>query len=266
MKKVLVTGANGQLGQCLQKIAPLYKELNFVFNSSKELDITNIIEIQSAFVKGNFDYCINCAAYTNVEQAEKTPDIAYNVNAEGVKNLANVCKNNNTFLIHISTDYVFDGEKGKPYTVEDTPNPINEYGKSKLLGEKYILEIMDNYCIIRTSWMYSEFGKNFYTTILKKAKAGENLSVTNEQTGCPTNANNLAAFIIESKLLGKFKPGIYHFVDCEVMTWFDFAKKILKANNLLNTIHLNLAKGNDFKTRRPIYSVLKGAKTFNNNG
>ena len=177
MKKVLVTGANGQLGQCLQKIAPSYKELNFKFNSSKELDITDILEIETAFVKGNFDYCINCAAYTNVEQAEKTPDIAYKVNVEGVKNLANVCKSYNTTLIHISTDYVFDGEKDEPYTVKDVPNPINEYGKSKLLGEKHIQEIMDNYCIIRTSWLYSEFGKNFYTTILKKAKAGENLSV-----------------------------------------------------------------------------------------
>jgi len=256
MKKVLVTGANGQLGQCLQKIAPLYKELNFVFNSSKELDITNIIEIQSAFVKGNFDYCINCAAYTNVEQAEKTPDIAYNVNAEGVKNLANVCKTNNTFLIHISTDYVFDGEKGKPYTVEDTPNPINEYGKSKLLGEKYILDIMDNYCIIRTSWLYSEFGKNFYTTILKKAKAGENLSVTNEQTGCPTNANNLARFILDSIIINGKQFYTYHFTDNKKMTWFDFAKTILKENCLSNKVSLKNNSNLHSETKRPRYSVL----------
>lgn len=256
MKKVLVTGANGQLGQCLQKIAPKYKKLNFIFNGSKELDITNILEIEGAFVKGNFDYCINCAAYTNVEQAEKTPDIAYKVNAEGVKNLANVCKSYNTTLIHISTDYVFDGEKDEPYTVKDVPNPINEYGKSKLLGEKHIQEIMDNYCIIRTSWLYSEFGKNFYTTILKKAKAGENLSVTNEQLGCPTNANNLALYLVE-KLIQNNNFGIEHFTDDYSCTWFDFAEKILIEHELEKTVQLRRDKNYRTFARRPVNSVLK---------
>lgn len=256
MKKVLVTGANGQLGQCLQKIAPSYKKLNFIFNGSKELDITNILEIEGAFVKGNFDYCINCAAYTNVEQAEKTPDIAYKVNAEGVKNLANVCKSYNTTLIHISTDYVFDGEKDEPYTVKDVPNPINEYGKSKLLGEKHIQEIMDNYCIIRTSWLYSEFGKNFYTTILKKAKAGENLSVTDEQLGCPTNANNLALHIVE-KLIQNNNFGIEHFTEDYSCTWFDFAEKILIEHELEKTVQLHRDKNYRTFARRPVNSVLK---------
>ncbi|WP_027065481.1 MULTISPECIES: dTDP-4-dehydrorhamnose reductase [Maribacter] len=256
MKKVLVTGANGQLGQCLQKIAPSYKELNFKFNSSKELDITDILEIETAFVKGNFDYCINCAAYTNVEQAEKTPDIAYKVNVEGVKNLANVCKSYNTTLIHISTDYVFDGEKDEPYTVKDVPNPINEYGKSKLLGEKHIQEIMDNYCIIRTSWLYSEFGKNFYTTILKKAKAGENLSVTDEQLGCPTNANNLALHIIR-KLIQNNICGIEHFTDGYSCTWFDFAREILIEHELQMMVQLHRDKNYRTFVKRPVNSVLK---------
>ncbi|MEP2690297.1 dTDP-4-dehydrorhamnose reductase [Maribacter dokdonensis] len=256
MKKVLVTGANGQLGQCLQKIAPSYKELNVIFKSSKELDITDILGIEEAFLKGNFNYCINCAAYTNVEQAEKTPDIAYKVNAEGVKNLANVCKSYNTTLIHISTDYVFDGEKDEPYTIKDVPNPINEYGKSKLLGEKHIQEIMDNYCIIRTSWLYSEFGKNFYTTILMKAKAGENLSVTNEQLGCPTNANNLALYLVE-KLIQNNNFGIEHFTDDYSCTWFDFAEKILIEHELEKTVQLRRDKNYRTFARRPVNSVLK---------
>ena len=256
MKKVLVTGANGQLGQCLQKITPSYKELNVIFKSSKELDITDILEIEEAFVKGNFNYCINCAAYTNVEQAEKTPDIAYKVNAEGVKNLANVCKRYNTTLIHISTDYVFDGEKDEPYTVKDVPNPINEYGKSKLLGEKHIEEIMDNYCIIRTSWLYSEFGKNFYKTILKKAKAEENLSVTDEQLGCPTNANNLALHIVE-KLIQNNNFGIEHFTDGYFCTWFGFAKKILIEHKLQNMVQLRRDRNYRTFARRPVNSVLK---------
>lgn len=236
MKKVLVTGANGQLGQCLQKIAPSYKELNVIFKSSKELDITDILGIEDAFVKGNFNYCINCAAYTNVEQAEKTPDIAYKVNAEGVKNLANVCKSYNTTLIHISTDYVFDGEKDEPYTVKDVPNPINEYGKSKLLGEKHIQEIMDNYCIIRTSWLYSEFGKNFYTTILKKAKTDDILKVSNTQLGYPTNAMNLGEFIIGEIKLNEFKYRVYHFTDKIEMTWYQFAVKIINDKKLSNKV------------------------------
>ena len=256
MKKVLVTGANGQLGQCLQKIAPSYKELNVIFKSSKELDITDILGIEEAFVKGNFNYCINCAAYTNVEQAEKTPAIAYKVNAEGVKNLANVCKSYNTTLIHSSTDYVFDGEKDEPYTIKDVPNPINEYGKSKLLGEKHIQEIMDNYCIIRTSWLYSEFGKNFYTTILMKAKAGENLSVTDEQLGCPTNANNLALYLVE-KLIQNNNFGIEHFTDDYSCTWFDFAEKILIEHELEKTVQLRRDKNYRTFARRPVNSVLK---------
>ena len=255
MKKVLVTGAKGQLGQCLQKIAPNYKELTFVFKNSKDLDITNKDQMNSFFAEDDFDYCINCAAYTNVEQAEKTPDIAYEVNSEGVKNLALVCRENDTFLIHISTDYVFDGEKKEPYTVDDIPNPINEYGKSKLLGEKYIEEIMKDYLIIRTSWLYSEFGKNFYTTILEKAKAGENLSVTDEQIGCPTNAINLAKFVNQFILLDNIKSNLYHFTDRIEMTWFEFAKEIIKIENLTNKVIIHNDKS-IYLALRPLNSRL----------
>ncbi|WP_405411539.1 dTDP-4-dehydrorhamnose reductase [Maribacter sp. Asnod1-A12] len=256
MKKVLVTGANGQLGRCLQKIAPQYKDFEFTFKNSNDLDITDILSIKKSFDLVGFDYCVNCAAYTNVEQAEKMPEIAFSVNAEGVKNLALICKKYNTLLIHISTDYVFNGEKKEPYTIKDTPMPINEYGKSKLLGENYIQEITNDYCIIRTSWLYSEFGKNFYTTILKKAKAGDNLSVTDEQIGCPTNANNLASFIISLVSNLNSRSGIYHFTDGLSCTWYDFAQKIILDQNLQYRILLK--KDNNYKTiaKRPKYSVL----------
>ncbi|TDS18642.1 dTDP-4-dehydrorhamnose reductase [Maribacter caenipelagi] len=256
MKKVLVTGANGQLGQCLQKTAPLYKNLEFAFKNSKELDITDVLSIKKTFDLVDFDYCINCAAYTDVEQAEKTPDIAFKVNAEGVKNLALACKKRKVGLIHISTDYVFDGEKNEPYTTDDIPNPINEYGRSKLMGEKYIQESMVDYIIIRTSWLYSEFGKNFYTTILEKAKAGENLAVTDNQIGCPTNANNLALIIVE-KLAQNNNFGIENFTDGYSCTWFDFAKKILLENNLTNKVQLEKVKNYRTFATRPKYSVLK---------
>ncbi|SIQ04233.1 dTDP-4-dehydrorhamnose reductase [Maribacter ulvicola] len=257
MKKVLVTGANGQLGQCLQKIAPLYKDLDFLFQSSKDLDITNDVAVELLFEKEQFNYCINCAAYTNVEQAEKTPEIAFKVNAEGVRTLALFSKKYNVSLIHISTDYVFDGEKKEPYTIDDIPNPINEYGKSKLLGEKYIQEIMENYAIIRTSWLYSEIGKNFYTTILKKAKAGENLAVTSNQTGCPTNANNLARYILELIVQNKKIVGIFHFTDGKSMTWYDFASKILLENNLQKQVKL-VDRSNYLNfAQRPTCSILK---------
>ena len=161
MSEILVTGANGQLGRCLQKISKEYSDDAFFFKDSKELDIIDIDRIDALYMANDFEYCINCAAYTNVEQAEKKPELAFLVNAEGVKNLADVCNKYDVTLIHISTDYVFDGEKESPYLPTDKTNPINQYGKSKLKGEEYIQEIMSKYHIVRTSWLYSQFGKNF---------------------------------------------------------------------------------------------------------
>lgn len=256
MKRILVTGANGQLGRCIQKIAARYATLDFSFKSSKELDITNLDMVNTLFDAVKFDFCINCAAYTNVEQAEKSPEIAFKVNAEGVKALAVACKTNSVKLVHISTDYVFDGEKEEGYLPVDKPNPINEYGKSKLKGEQYIEKILKEFLIIRTSWLYSEFGKNFYNTILRKAQDGENLKVTDEQRGCPTNANNLAEFMVNLLVDKTFKSGILHFTDGIVLTWYEFAEKILKNNNLGDTVKLE--KDRNYRTfaKRPECSVL----------
>ena len=151
MTRVLVTGGQGQLGRCIQDVSKAYSDIEFFFRDSKSLDISNFLMVDTILKKESFDYCINCAAYTNVQEAEKNPDKANALNGAAVRNLATLCKETNTILIHISTDYVFDGEKEEAYTIQDHPNPINAYGKSKLLGERYIQDIMSDYFIIRTT-------------------------------------------------------------------------------------------------------------------
>ncbi|ALM08453.1 dTDP-4-dehydrorhamnose reductase [Sediminicola sp. YIK13] len=257
MKRVLVTGASGQLGMSLKDIHKDFQELEFVFKDRSELDIISRDQVKDIFSSGNFDFCINCAAYTDVEQAEKTPAIAYKINAEGVKNMALACKEYNVVFIHISTDYVFDGEKGLPYTVDDLPNPINEYGKSKREGERHIQEILKQYYIVRTSWLYhKEHGKNFYKTILKKAEKGETIYVTDEQVGCPTNAANLAQFILGLISLEDSNYGIIHYTDGEAMTWYDFSKKIIAENNFSSVA--TVVRDNNYRSfaARPKNSVL----------
>ena len=260
--KVLVTGANGQLARTLEKLYKTNKDnIDFTFVTKQALDITLPEQVKKYFETNNFNFCINCAAYTNVEQAEKTPDIAYKVNAEAVKNLAKACKEANTVLIHISTDYVFDGEKESPYTKDDTPNPINEYGKSKLLGEQYTQEILEQYFVIRTSWLYSkEFGHNFYKTILRKAQTENVLSITDSKTGCPSNTINLSKFIYKLIITQSKDFGIKHFCDTKAMTWFDFALQILKENGLENKIKLVKAKKYHTFARRPKNSSLSNPK------
>ncbi|MCL4164280.1 UNVERIFIED_CONTAM: hypothetical protein GTU68_010844, partial [Idotea baltica] len=219
--------------------------------------ITDKEKVNSTFRTGSFDFCINCAAYTNVDDAERFPQLAFAVNAEGAKNLGQACSSNEVKLIHISTDYVFDGRKQGPYLPEDAPNPINVYGKSKLKGEQYIQELLQQYYIVRTSWLYSEYGANFYKTILKKAKTEKKLSITTDQIGCPTNANNLAVFLMEF-LKAAIKPyGIYHFTDGEAMTWYEFAEKILRENRMDDVVHLEKVKNYRTFAARPKNSVLK---------
>lgn len=256
MTKILVTGAEGQLGKCIQKIAGNYPEFEFVFHNSKTLDITNPEKIIEVFSTTHFEYCINCAAYTNVEQAEQEPEAAFALNAEAVRHLSLACSNYLVVLIHISTDYVFDGEKETPYSVLDKTNPINVYGKSKLEGEKHIQRNLREHFIVRTSWLYSEFGKNFYKTILEKAKTETVLQITDEQRGCPTNANNLANHVLSFILNTNKNYGIHHFTDGEAMTWYDFAKRILRDNKLQENIQLDRAENFRTFAKRPKNSIL----------
>ncbi|WP_437396059.1 dTDP-4-dehydrorhamnose reductase [Flagellimonas lutimaris] len=257
MKRILVTGAGGQLGLTFKEQAYDFPAISFDFKTSKELDITVPSQLENAFQKKEYHFCINCAGYTNVEAAEKHPEKAFAVNAEGVKNLAEVCKEHQTTLIHISTDYVFDGKKKGAYTVDDKPHPINAYGKSKLKGERFIQQILPNHFILRTSWLYSKkYGHNFYRTILSKARAGESLFVTDAQKGCPTNTESLVKFILNAIVLGNKPFGIYHFTDGKPMTWYDFAKQILEENGLTDKVKLVLDSNYRTFAKRPKNSVL----------
>lgn len=258
MKKVLVTGASGQLGQCIKRMSSRYQECEFTFTTSDDLDLSLFGVVSAFFRTHKFDYCINCAAYTQVEQAEKEQELAYLINAEAVKNLAEICAENECALIHISTDYVFDGKTQSPYTEEDETAPLNVYGASKLLGEEYIRRNMTRYFILRTSWLYSDKGQNFFNTIRKKAAAGEELQITTKQIGTPTNAYDLAEFMLELVVSGSKKYGLYHYSNLGEASWYDFALEILTLENSKTKI----SKNDDYQTiaTRPVYSVLNKNK------
>ena len=263
MKKVLVTGANGQLGRCIKDAAVSFTDFEFVFVSKEELDIENVELVTDFFKRNSFSHCINTAAYTNVEKAESEPEKAFAINAEALKNLANVCEENDVVLLHISTDYVFDGKKKSPYLETDSTNPINVYGASKLKGEQFIQEICDKFFIFRTSWLYSQYGHNFLKTILKYAKERKPLTITIEQTGTPTNANDLANALLQVIAQDSTNYGVYHYSNGGETTWFGFAEEILRQTKKLKDT--NLAKTNHYRTfaARPAYSVLDNTKAQN---
>ncbi|PVW15141.1 dTDP-4-dehydrorhamnose reductase [Marixanthomonas spongiae] len=260
MTNVLVTGANGQLGKCLQEASKAYPNLQFFFASRHELDMEDREAITLYFSENNIDYCINTAAYTHVEQAEKELEKAFSSNAEAVKHLAITCKAAGTTLLHISTDYVFDGKKSTPYVETDATNPLNIYGASKLKGEQYIEEIGANYFIFRTSWLYSTHGHNFLNTILKFAKDREEITITTEQTGTPTNANDLAKVLLQVIVSKNKHYGLYHYSNAGEATWYDFAAAILDYSHQNDAI--KLAKTDHYPTfaARPKYSVLNTEK------
>lgn len=257
---VLVTGANGQLGQALQFIAGNYPEMTFHFCSSANLNIVQKESIEKAFQSIKPDFCINAAAYTAVDKAETETEKAHAVNAAGVKNLAEVCHDFNTTLIHISTDFVFDGNKETPYKETDSTNPQGFYGQTKLEGESEILKLSLKYFIIRTSWVYSQFGNNFMKTMLRLAREREELGVVNDQIGTPTHAVDLAEAIVKIIQSNSKNYGIYNFSNEGTASWYDFAKKIFEINGV--TIHLNPIPTTDFPTpaKRPKYSVLDKSK------
>ena len=226
MKKVLVTGASGQLGLAIRAVELDYPELSFTFTGKKELDVTDSIRVAAYFKANNFDVCINAAAYTNVDKAEEEVEAAYLLNETAPRLLAEACKAHNVFFIHISTDYVFDGTKGTPYTTADKPNPINVYGASKLAGEQAIAAVGGEYCIVRTSWLYSEYGNNFQTKILEKAKTAPYLEVVGDLYGTPTYAPNLVVFLLNKTNDLTMPQKMEHFSDGATMSWYDLAKRI----------------------------------------
>jgi dTDP-4-dehydrorhamnose reductase len=265
MKKILVTGANGQLGQCLQKISSQFEEFEFIFTDSETLDITNKEEVNDFFWQNAPDFCINAAAYTAVDLAETDIEKAFLVNADGTENLAEACAENNAQFIHVSTDYVFDGENNLAYTEEDFTNPLGVYGASKLAGDELALEVNPCSVILRTSWVYSEFGKNFVKTMLNFFATKEELNIVADQFGQPTNANDLAEAIMKIIKSEKITPGIFNFSNLGRISWFDFAEKIAELSEA--KIKLNAIETSQYPTpaKRPKNSVLdldKISKTY----
>lgn len=264
MTKILVTGGNGQLAQCLKDVVKNNDELDVNFQDLPELDITNKQQLVSYFLKNELDYCINCAAYTAVDLAEELSDLAYAVNAEGPKNLAEVCKKYEVKFLHISTDFVFDGKKQTPYIETDMPNPLGVYGKSKWQGERNIQEIMEDYFILRTSWLYSEYGNNFMKTMLKLSETRDEINVISDQIGSPTYAGDLAEVLIKIVLSSSTNYGLYHFSNSGAISWYDFAVEIF--TQFGKKIEVKPIKTEDYPTaaKRPKFSVLDTTKIENN--
>lgn len=264
MIKALVTGGNGQLAQSLKDVVNHQDELDVDFQDLPDLDITNKQQLESYFSNNELDYCINCAAYTAVDLAEEQSELAYAVNAEGPKNIAMLCLKYNIKLIHISTDFVFDGQQRTPYSETDAPNPLSVYGASKLQGERNVQDVMENYFIVRTSWLYSEYGKNFMKTMLKLSETRDQISVVSDQIGSPTYAGDLAEGLIKIVLSSSISYGIYHYSNGGIVSWYDFAVEIFK--QLGKTIEVKPIKTKDYPTaaKRPKYSVLDTTKIKNN--
>jgi dTDP-4-dehydrorhamnose reductase len=267
---VLVTGANGQLGQSIKSIANKYPTIQFVYTDFYEMDITNIESCTNAFLKYQPQFCINTAAYTAVDKAESEPEKAHLINGLGSENLAKVCKENDTILLHISTDFIFDGTSKKPYLESDFPNPQSVYGQTKLEGEIAIQNTWEKHFIIRTSWVYSQFGANFMKTMLRLASERDSLSVVSDQIGTPTNAVDLAEVlltIVKSPVTHHPSSfGIYNFSNEGVCSWYDFAAAIFHQKEL--KIDLTPIPTSAYPTpaKRPAYSVLDKTKiknTFN---
>ena len=270
---VLVTGANGQLGKSLNYLVDQTKtDHRFVFATREQLDLTDFQNIRSFIEKKQFDVIINCAAYTAVDKSEVEKKQANLVNHLSVKNIAEIARDNGIKLIHISTDYVFDGLKLKPYNEKDNASPKNVYGKTKLDGENAILSTMVcDALIIRTSWLYSEYGNNFLDTILKLSKTKEKLDVVSDQIGSPTYANDLAIAILQIIESKKFFAAsqlseVYHYSNDGKCSWYDFAREIIQISGKKCSIDPISSKNYPQRATRPKHVFLDKDKIRNTFG
>jgi dTDP-4-dehydrorhamnose reductase len=260
---ILVTGSNGQLGKELQELANLYPAYRFVFASREDLKLHHFGLVENFFVGLQPQYCINCAAYTAVDKAESEQDMAMLVNGEAVGNLAAVCKKFNTKLIHISTDYVFDGESELPYQPNDKTGPISTYGISKLKGEELCMKENGDAVIIRTAWVYSEFGNNFVKTMIRLMKDRPEIKVVNDQIGAPTYAADLAKACLDIIDSGKWQSGIYHYSNSGKISWYDFAVAIKEMIGSTCMIHPIPTTDYPTPAKRPKFSLLDTSKIKN---
>lgn len=260
MKKILVTGANGQLGSEIKVLAPNYPNFNFIFTDIEDFPLDQSNVILTNFNRIQPDIVINCAAYTAVDKAEQDTVVADAINHLAIATLASLCTESGARLVHISTDYVFDGTSPIAYKEDDQPNPKSVYGATKLAGETACLKNCPESIIIRTAWVYSEFGNNFVKTMLRLMSERDTLGVVNDQVGSPTYAADLAQVILTILDSTKWESGIYHYSNAGEISWFDFAKDIKEIAH--KTCEIKGIPAADYPTpaERPAYSLLDKSK------
>jgi dTDP-4-dehydrorhamnose reductase len=260
MTTILITGSNGQLGNEMQQAAVRFPNFNYIYTDVAELDICDKGALD-AFVKANnVNVIVNCAAYTAVDKAEDDVELCYKINRDAVRNIAEVATENKVKVVHVSTDYVFDGTNYLPYTEDMPVCPATVYGKSKLEGEQALLENCKESVILRTAWLYSSFGNNFVKTMMKLGTERDSLGVIFDQVGTPTYAADLADAIMQLISSETFVPGIYHFSDEGVCSWYDFTKTIHRMANITCDVKPIETKDYPARTPRPHFSVLNKGK------
>lgn len=263
MNTILVTGANGQLGNSIRVLASQYPQFNFLFTDVDTLDICDPVAVLLYAKENQVGYILNCAAYTAVDKAEDNEEICARINRDAVQNLGEAAHTVGAKVIHVSTDYVFDGTNCRPYMETDTTCPVSAYGRTKLAGEEVLMKACPESVVIRTAWLYSEFGNNFVKTMLRLGDERDELMVIFDQAGTPTYAGDLAVAmlsIVEQATDGSFVPGIFHFSNEGICSWYDFTVKILQLAEISCRVVPIEAK--DYPTRavRPHYSVLNKGK------
>ena len=266
MNNILVFGASGQLGQCIKAVTTVNEVNNIIFPDEAEANILDTDALGLLFNKYNPIYVINCAAYTAVDKAEDDKELAYKINVIGAQNLAELSKQHNSTLIHISTDFVFKGDKATPRIETDEASPISVYGQTKLDGEKAVAAVLPQHFIIRTGWLYSEYGNNFVKTMLKLGAERDELKIIADQVGTPTYAIDLAGFILHIIELNSKACGIYHYSNEGVASWFDFARAVFDIS--ATQVKATPIRTDEYPTKamRPAYSVMdksKAKQTFN---
>jgi dTDP-4-dehydrorhamnose reductase len=259
---ILVTGANGQLGKEMKQLESAYPGFRFIFLSREDMPVHHFELVRNVFKGYQPQYLVNCAAYTAVDKAESEKELAFQVNGEAVGVMAAVCKEYGTKFIHISTDYVFDGNGTTPYATDAPTNPQSVYGASKLKGEQEAMQYNPESIIIRTSWVYSEFGKNFVKTMRKLMSEREELNVVSDQIGSPTYAADLAQMIMQIIAGGNWVPGMYHFSNSGVISWYDFAVAIRDLSGLQCRIQPIPSSQYPTPAKRPAYSVMDTSSIF----
>lgn len=260
MQTVLVTGSKGQLGNEIQVLAPAYPQFNFIFTDVEELDICKREVVDGFFSENKIDFLINCAAYTAVDKAEDDEEKCYQINKDAVEYLGEASACHGVKMLHVSTDYVFDGKSYIPYTEDAPVSPATVYGRSKAEGEQRLVSVLQSAVIVRTSWLYSSFGNNFVKTMLKLGRERKRLQVVFDQVGTPTYAADLADALLQIISAAELVPGIYHFSNEGVCSWYDFTLAIFKSAKIACDVLPIESKEYPTKTPRPHYSVLNKQK------